>query len=83
MDALIAALPDIFAASVRMCVPLLLVALGELYSERAGLVNIGLDGLMTIGAFIGFVVAYKSGNLWLGVLVGACSGVLVNSCESV
>ena len=58
MDALIAALPDIFAASVRMCVPLLLVALGELYSERAGLVNIGLDGLMTIGAFIGFVVAY-------------------------
>ena len=78
MDALIAALPDIFAASVRMCVPLLLVALGELYSERAGLVNIGLDGLMTIGAFIGFVVAYKSGNLWLGVLVGACSGVLVN-----
>ena len=54
MDALIAALPDIFAASVRMCVPLLLVALGELYSERAGLVNIGLDGLMTIGAFIGF-----------------------------
>ena len=53
MDVLIAALPDIFAASVRMCVPLLLVALGELfYSERAGLVNIGLDGLMTIGAFL-------------------------------
>ncbi len=78
MESLIAALPDILAATIRMCVPLLFVALGELFSERAGLVNIGLDGLMTIGAFVGFVVGYQSGSLWLGALAGAAAGVVIN-----
>lgn len=78
MSVFLSALPDILAASIRLCVPLLFVALGELFSERAGMVNIGLDGLMTIGAFVGFVVGYKTGNLWLGALSGAIAGVVIN-----
>lgn len=78
MDLFLASLPIILAATIRMTVPLLFVAQGELFSERAGLVNIGLDGLMTIGAFVGFVVGYQTGNLWLGVLGAAVAGVVVN-----
>jgi simple sugar transport system permease protein len=78
MEIFISSIPDIIAAAVRLAVPLLFVALGELFSERAGLVNIGLDGLMTIGAFVGFVIGYQTGNLWLGVLFGALAGIVVN-----
>ena len=78
MEAFLSSMPDVLATTIRMTVPLLFVALGELFSERAGLVNIGLDGLMTIGAFTGFVVGYQTGNLWLGVLCGAVAGIAVN-----
>lgn len=78
MEAFLSSMPEILATTIRMTVPLLFVALGELFSERAGLVNIGLDGLMTIGAFTGFVVGYQTGNLWLGVLCGAVAGIAVN-----
>ncbi len=78
METFFASMPDVLATTIRMTVPLLFVALGELFSERAGLVNIGLDGLMTIGAFTGFVVGYQTGNLWLGVLCGAVAGIAVN-----
>ncbi|MFP3155384.1 ABC transporter permease [Lachnospiraceae bacterium ZAX-1] len=69
---------QLFLSTVRMATPLLFVAMAELYSERAGLVNIGLDGIMSFGALIGFVVGYFTHNPWLGVLAGACAGVAVN-----
>ena len=69
---------DLLISMIRMATPLLLVALGELYSESAGLVNIGLDGLMTIGACIGFIASFVSGNPWLGILAGAIAGALLN-----
>lgn len=50
-------LDNITGATLRMMTPLLLVALGELYSERAGLTNIGLDGIMSIGTIAGFLAA--------------------------
>lgn len=78
MDAIIASLPTILATTVRMAVPLLLVAVAELFSERAGLVNIGLDGLMSIGALAGFLGGYFTGNPWVGVVTGVVAGVLVN-----
>ena len=71
-------LQELVIATVRMTTPLLLVALGELYSERVGLVNIGLDGIMTFGAFSGFIVGYATGNPYIGLLAGALAGILIN-----
>lgn len=71
-------LQELLTATVRMTTPLLLVALGELYSERAGLVNIGLDGIMTFGASVGFMVGFATGNPYLGLLAGALAGVSIN-----
>ena len=61
-----------------MATPILLVALAETYSERAGMVNIGLDGIMSIGALVGFLVGYRTGSPWAGILAGAAAGILVN-----
>jgi len=71
-------LPTILKAMAMGAVPILLASLGELFSERAGLVNIGLEGLMAIGAFVGFAVAKMSGNLWLGLAAAMAAGVIVN-----
>ena len=69
---------QLLLSTVRMATPLLLVALAELYSERAGLVNIGLDGIMSIGALIGFLIGYKTGSPFLGVIAGAAAGIVIN-----
>ena len=54
--------------------PLLLAALGSCFSERSGVVNIGIEGMMTIGAFTGAVVGLLSGNGWLAFLCGGLAG---------
>ena len=69
---------NLLLASVRMAVPLLLIALGELYSERAGMVNIGLEGLAAIGSLVGFLTCFISGSTWVGILCGALVGIAVN-----
>lgn len=69
---------NIISASLRMAVPLLLIALAELYSEKAGMVNIGLEGLAAIGALAGFMATYYTGNTWFGILCGALAGILIN-----
>lgn len=69
---------DLLLSALRMTTPLLFVALAELYSERAGLVNIGLDGMMAIGSLCGFLASYYTGNPYLGILAGAAAGMLVN-----
>ena len=55
-------LTELLLSTVRMATPILLVALAETYSERAGMVNIGLDGIMAIGALVGFLVGYETGS---------------------
>jgi len=54
--------------------PLLFATLGEIYTERAGVLNLGVEGMMIVGALSAFVVAYTTGNPWLGVLVSGVVG---------
>lgn len=69
---------NLLLATVRMAVPLIFIALAELYSERAGMVNIGLEGLASIGSLVGFVMCFMTGSAWVGILCGALAGILVN-----
>lgn len=75
------ALIALIAATLRVATPLLLAALGETITERAGVLNLGIEGTMFLGAFVGFIVAAASGSLWLGLLaallVGMLSGLLM------
>ncbi len=76
-------LSDLLTASVRMATPLLFAGMGELFSEKAGLVNIGLEGLMTMGACVTFVTGYMFGNPYLGLVFGMLAAVLLNMIYAV
>ncbi|MDO5047662.1 MAG: ABC transporter permease [Anaerococcus sp.] len=56
--------------------PVLMTGLGGMISEKSGVVNIGLEGMMTIGALMGAVVGYKLGNPWLAFLAGGLAGAV-------
>lgn len=73
-DTFLAAL--LFGA-VTAAIPLLLAGLGEQMSEKAGVLNIGIEGMMIAGAYVGFVSAFYSGSLWVGFLAGAAGGMVV------
>ncbi|TCS90788.1 simple sugar transport system permease protein [Keratinibaculum paraultunense] len=64
----------ILGISLMYAAPLMYTALGGVISENAGVVNIGLEGMMTIGAFTGAAVSYFTGNPWLGFLAAGLSG---------
>jgi ABC-type uncharacterized transport system permease subunit len=64
-------------ASIRSATPLIFAALGGLFSERSGVINIALEGLMLSGAFTAAVVTYETGNPYLGLLAGAAAGAVV------
>ena len=63
--------------AVTAAIPLLLAGLGEQMSEKAGVLNIGIEGMMICGAYLGFVGAFYSGSLWLGFLTGLLGGMAV------
>jgi simple sugar transport system permease protein len=63
-----------FAAVLEFAPPLVFAALGGVVSERAGVVNIGLEGMMRFGAFAAAVAAFFSGSPWLGLACGAAAG---------
>jgi general nucleoside transport system permease protein len=66
------------AGAILAGAPLMLAALGELVSQRAGVLNIGLEGMMLIGAYAGFVAAYHGGSEWLGFGAGLLAGAGVS-----
>lgn len=79
MDGLLteAFLTALLFGAVTAGVPLLLAGLGEQISEKAGVLNIGIEGMMLLGAYGGFVAAYYSGSFFLGFLGGGLAGVVV------
>lgn len=68
----------ILDSTVRLAVPLLLACLAGLYSERAGIFDIGLEGKMLAAAFLSAAVAYTSGSAWLGLLAGIGASVALS-----
>ena len=71
------------ASTLRMGTPIALTALGGLTSERSGVVNIGLEGLMLASAFGAVLGSYLTGNPWIGVLTAMFVGVLISAIHSV
>ena len=65
------------SADVRTAMPILIAALGLVYSERAGVVNIGAEGIMLIGALASFTGSYYTGNAWAGMGIAAFVGLLI------
>lgn len=65
---------SLWAAAIRIASPLIFATLGELISERAGVLNLGIEGIMTFGAMIGWLAVYHGADLWTGLLVAAIAG---------
>ena len=67
----------IFFSMIRSATPLIFAALGGMFSERSGVINIALEGLMLAGAFVAAVVTYELKNPYIGFLAGLVTGALV------
>jgi general nucleoside transport system permease protein len=67
----------ILASGIRLATPYLFASIGEAYSQRSGVLNLGVEGQMLLGAFFAFYIAKLTDNLWLGVLAGMGVGALM------
>jgi simple sugar transport system permease protein len=65
-----------WAAAIRIASPLIFATLGELICERAGVLNLGIEGIMAAGAFAGWMAVYSGTDLWTGVLIAALVGMM-------
>lgn len=70
-------------STIRLSTPLILAALGGLFSERSGVINIALEGMMLAGAFTAAAVTYASGNPFVGLLAGMGAGLLIAAIHAV
>lgn len=70
------------AAIIRIATPLAFATLGEMFSERAGVLNLGIEGIMLLAAMAGFTGAYFSGSLWVGVLAAIAVGALMGALHA-
>ncbi len=73
---MIAFVLDILTATIRNATPLTLGTIGETYSERSGVLNLGIEGTMYAGAFFGFATAFWTGSLEMGLLAAVVVGLL-------
>jgi len=70
-------------STIRLSTPLILAALGGLFSERSGVINIALEGMMLAGAFTAAAVTYAAGNPYVGLLAGMFAGMLIAAIHAV
>jgi simple sugar transport system permease protein len=73
----------LWGAVLRIATPLILGTLGALLCERAGVLNLGIEGIMTFGAMIGWLAVYNGADLWTGFLIAALSGAVFGLLHSV
>ncbi len=64
-------------SGIRLATPYLFAAIGETFAQASGVLNLGVEGIMLMGAFSGFYVATNTGSLWLGILAAALVGLLM------
>jgi simple sugar transport system permease protein len=70
-------LVGILASGIRLATPYLYAAIGEAFGQRSGVLNLGVEGQMLLGAFAAFYVAFTTENLWLGILAAMIVGALM------
>jgi general nucleoside transport system permease protein len=73
----------ILAAAIAAGTPLVFAALGELVTEKSGVLNLGVEGMMLVGAIAGFATASVTGNLWLGTVAGMAAGAAMSGIFAV
>jgi simple sugar transport system permease protein len=73
----------ILTSAIRLATPYLFAAIGEAFAQTSGVVNLGVDGIMLVGAFAAFYVTLTTGNVWLGVLAAMVVGLLMGLLMSV
>ncbi|WP_435231224.1 ABC transporter permease [Pseudopelagicola sp. nBUS_20] len=69
---------QVLDSTIRLATPLLLACLAGLYSERAGIFDIGLEGKMLAAAFFAAAIAYSTGSVWIGLLAGMASSMVLS-----
>src|SRR3990172_9259357 len=67
----------ILASGIRLATPYLYASIGETFGQRSGVLNLGVEGQMLLGAFAAFYVALTTGSLWLGLLAAMIVGALM------
>ena len=72
-----AVLVGILSSGIRLATPYLYASLGETFSQRSGVLNLGVEGQMLLGAFAAFYVTFITGNLWFGMLAAIITGLLM------
>jgi simple sugar transport system permease protein len=70
-------LVGILASGIRLATPYLYAAIGETFGQRSGVLNLGVEGQMLLGAFAAFYVTFLTGNRWLGVLTAVAVGAVM------
>jgi simple sugar transport system permease protein len=73
---LVAIIQTVLASTWRLATPLIYASIGEVFTERSGVLNIGLEGIMLIGAFAGFAGTFYSGSLLVGLVAALAGGLL-------
>jgi simple sugar transport system permease protein len=73
----VSAIVAILTAGIRLATPYLYAAIGETFGQRSGVLNLGVEGQMLMGAFAAFYVAFTTGNLWLGILAAIVVGAIM------
>ena len=73
----LAFISGLMGATMRMATPIIFAALGEILTERAGVLNLGIEGIMLMGAMTGFLFTFSTDSIWLGVFAAACVGMLL------
>lgn len=73
----------VIAGAIRVSTPFLFVSLGECITERGGRINLGLEGILVMGAMAGYGTSYLTGDPWLGVLMAGIAGLLLGALHGV